>query len=117
MTNPANWPIVTDADAYFRQNEKRLLHEQRRPVVGHGNIVGPGIAPKASQLDDWNDDVAATNGYFWAWNLTPNGPPPIEAEEDAESYVWLCHSVGTSITSRALVSTRRGRQATHSRWR
>lgn len=98
MSNPTNWPIVTDAESYFRHNEKRLLHEQRRPVVGHGNIIGPGISPNANQVDDWNDDVCATNGYFWSEFEAPNAPngfpPPegfgIPVRQDG---VWLGHVV------------------------
>jgi hypothetical protein len=91
MSNPTNWPIVTDGEGYLRHNEKRLLHEQRRPVVGHGNIVGPGFSANANQIDDFNDDVAATNGYFWATHDTPNGPPEhIDSEID---YIWLIHSI------------------------
>jgi hypothetical protein len=95
MSNPTNWPIVTDGENYLRHNEKRLLHEQRRPIVGHGNIVGPGISRHANQIDDFNDDVAATNGFYWAWNGTPNCPPGI-AGEDEESYVWLVNVISRS---------------------
>lgn len=96
MTNPTNWPIVTDAEGYFRSNEKRLLHEQRRPIVGHGNIVGPGIAPQAGQVDDWNDDVCSTNGYFWSEfdaGNAPDGFPPGGNVPVSSSGKWLGHVV------------------------
>lgn len=96
MSNPTNWPIVTDAETYFRHQEKRVLHEQRRPIVGHGNIVGPGISPLASEVDDWNDDVCRTNGYFWSAYDAPNAPPPtLEGPyEDVETTnYWVGHVV------------------------
>jgi hypothetical protein len=91
MSNPTNWPIVTDADAYFRHNEKRLLHEQRRPIVGHGNIVGAGISPEANEVDDWDDDVCATNGYFRSAQGIPNAPASYSF--NPEGYYWLGHVV------------------------
>lgn len=61
-----NYPIVTDADGYFRQNEKRLMHEERRPMVKTASdILGPGIAPYAVLIDHWNADEATFNGVFW----------------------------------------------------
>lgn len=104
MSNPSNWPIAGDAETYFRHQEKRLLSEQRRPIVGHGNIVGPGIAPNASEVDDWNDDAAATNGYFW----TPQGAPNAPADNPSPPYgdgidpypdlsFWLGHTVSMGI--------------------
>lgn len=97
MSNPTNWPIVDDGETYFRHNEKRVLHEQRRPIVGHGNIVGPGISEHANEVDDWNSDVAATNGYFWSYWTTPNSPventiPPFTAF-DPEDLLWVGQSM------------------------
>lgn len=76
MTSPTNWPIPTDADTYFRHNEKRVLHEQRRPTAGNGSsVLGPGFAPYASQIDDWNADEVSFNGYFWSAADAANAPP------------------------------------------
>jgi hypothetical protein len=61
-----NYPIITEADAYFRQNEKRLMHQERRPMVKTASdILGPGIAPYAVQIDHWDADEATFNGVFW----------------------------------------------------
>lgn len=102
MTNPTNWPIVTDGETYLRHQEKRLLHEQRRPIVGHGNIVGAGISPEANEVDDWNDDVCATNGYFWSEYEAGNAPIGFPVPEGQGIPVhtdgkWLGHviSMGT----------------------
>jgi len=61
-----NWPIVTDADGYLRGQEKRLLRQERRPMVKQASdILGPGIAPYAVQISHWNTDEATFNGVFW----------------------------------------------------
>lgn len=99
MSNPTNWPIVTDADTYLRHQEKRVLSEQRRPIVGHGNILGPGFAPNASEIDDWNDDAAATNGYFWTPQGASNAPatnlnaPYGDGVDPSPDSLWLGQTI------------------------
>lgn len=95
MPNPTNWPIITDAETYFRQNEKQALHEQRRPTAGNGSsVLGPGFAPNASEITDWNSDEATFNGYFWATVEAANGPARTGTDLDEDS-IWIGHSVST----------------------
>jgi len=61
-----NWTIDVDANDWMRGVEKRVLHEERRPQVrSASDLLGPGFAPYATPINDWNTDTAAFNGYFW----------------------------------------------------
>jgi hypothetical protein len=97
-----DWPIVTDAEGYFRQNEKRLLHEERRPLVKTASdLMGPGIAPHAVLIFDWNNEVTAFNGFYYsepgAMN-TPDGTSATnfwmgqsiaDAEGNGVQFIWI----------------------------
>lgn len=61
-----NYPTVTDAEGYIRETEKRIANQERRPMVKRASdLLGPGIAPYAVQIDHWNADEATFNGTFW----------------------------------------------------
>lgn len=61
-----NYPVVTDPEDYFRQNEKRLMHQERRPIVRRpSDLLGPGIAAYAVEIAHWDVDDATFNGTFW----------------------------------------------------
>lgn len=77
MASPTNWPHPdNDPELYMRHQEKRIMAEQRRPIVRKASdILGPGFGPLATELSDWNSDEAAFNGYFWsAASTTSNAP-------------------------------------------
>lgn len=95
MTSPNNWPQPDqDPELYFRHQEKRILSEQRRPIVRKAaDILGPGFAPYATQIDDWNADAAAFNGYFWSVGNADNAPEDIGAGE-----TWLGWSISQGQT-------------------
>jgi hypothetical protein len=61
-----NYPAITEAEEHFRQTEKRLAHEERRPQIRTAaDLLGPGIAPFAVQIDHWRAPDATFNGTFW----------------------------------------------------
>lgn len=67
-------PVLTGED-WFRQQEKRTLHEQRRPQVHKAaDILGPGFAPYAVELTDWNDDMTTFTGFFYSAPGATNSP-------------------------------------------
>lgn len=64
-----------------------MLHEQRRPIVRKAaDILGPGFAPFATVITDWNSDEAAFNGYFWSAAAADSNAP------DTTS-IWMGHCV------------------------
>lgn len=73
-----NWVVPTDALEFFSQQNRRIGQEERRPSVRKASdLLGPGIAPYAVPLTDFNSDMAAFNGLFIAEPSTPyanNGP-------------------------------------------
>lgn len=61
-----DWPIPTNANDVFRNNEKRLTHEERRPqITKASDLMGPGLAPYAVESFDLSDDASAFNGFFY----------------------------------------------------
>jgi hypothetical protein len=66
MGGASNQRIVIGAEDWMRQQEKRTLREQRRPQVHKASdLLGPGFAPQAVAIDDWNDDATLFNGFFY----------------------------------------------------
>lgn len=73
-----NWVIPTNALEFFSQQDRRIGQEERRPSIRKASdLLGPGIAPYAVPLTDFNSDMAAFNGFFIAEPSTPdlNGGP------------------------------------------
>ena len=72
-----DWPIAQDADGYFRAQEKRMMHQERRPApVSASDLLGPGFSQRAIELIDWNDEVATYNGYFYTLPGALHTPDP-----------------------------------------
>jgi hypothetical protein len=62
-----NWRYATNADDWFRSTEKRLMHEERRPMVREASsLLGPGFDQYAIQTFDWNATDCMSNGYFYS---------------------------------------------------
>jgi hypothetical protein len=67
--------IGTDASDYFLYQNKRLALETRRPLIRRpADLVGPGIAPNAVRLTNFNDLLATFDGYFSAVPGATNAP-------------------------------------------
>jgi hypothetical protein len=70
-----SWRIAEDMDDYLRQQEKRLAYTERIPVIrSAGALLGPGIAPFAVFVNDWNEDVTSFNGIFYSEPGAINSP-------------------------------------------
>lgn len=88
---------ITFADLQ-RNGEKRQLNQERRPQVRTASdLLGPGIAPFAVEISDWNGDETAFNGFFWSQPGAINSPDPtnskwymgqVEATEDGFGLQW-----------------------------
>jgi hypothetical protein len=60
-----DWRIETEATDYFQHRDKRLVTEERRPIIRKSSdLVGPGIGSGAVRITDYNDILATFNGYY-----------------------------------------------------
>lgn len=77
MGGQNSWTIDVTAADWMRSLEKRMLHEERRPsITSAADLMGPGLAPFAVQIQDWEQDEAAFNGMFWTDLGGLNSPDP-----------------------------------------
>lgn len=67
MGSQKNWRYGIDADDWMRFNEKRLMHEERRPVIREASdLLGPGFAKFAVRTFDWNGVDLKSNGMWYS---------------------------------------------------
>lgn len=91
MGGTNNGRISITMDDWMRDMEKRVLHEERRPLVrSASDLLGPGLAPTAVQLLDWNDPATAFNGFFWT------APGAINSPDGNKSWMGfsVCNAIG-----------------------
>lgn len=88
MGGANSWRIPHTASDLIGGMNKRILHEERRPLIrSASDLLGPGLGPTAVQLLDWNDESTEFNGIFWSLAGAQNSPDPASA--------WM----GTSFTN------------------
>lgn len=93
MGTPKDWPHSIDMGDWMRQQEKRTMREERRPhVTKASDIMGPGIAPRAVVITDWNSETARSfNGFFYSAIGADNSP------DDTKAWLGLTLSTGDHI--------------------
>jgi hypothetical protein len=75
MSGAENWRTEVDAGDYFLHQKKKVDFSDRRPVIRRASdLVGPGIAPNAVRITDFNDVLATFNGFFSAATGATNAP-------------------------------------------
>jgi hypothetical protein len=75
MGTPKNHPVNVTMNDWMRSQEKRVMHEERRPrVTTAADILGPGFGPTATPLLDWNAEEARFNGFFYSEGDATNAP-------------------------------------------
>lgn len=75
MGGSNDWRTQITGEDWMRSQEKRLLHEERRPQVrAASDILGPGIAPYCIRLEDWNADETLFNGFWYSEPGAFNSP-------------------------------------------
>lgn len=112
----------------MRDQEKRTIRQERRPqIYSATDILGEGFGPTATQLLDWNDDVAILNGYFWSPVGSINSPDAdsewagiVIAEDESVFGVQIIWSVRESDPPREYrrrFSSPSGSTRTYTPWR
>jgi len=75
MTTPKDWRVVETADDWMRQQEKRIMHEERRPRISKASdLLGPGIASYTVEVQDWSQETTHFNGMFHSLPGAANTP-------------------------------------------
>jgi hypothetical protein len=70
-----DWPIAQTFVDVQRQQQKRTRHEERRPQISKASdLLGPGLAPTAVMLVDWNAPETLFNGIFYSDPGSLNSP-------------------------------------------
>lgn len=93
-----DWRITTGPEDYFRNEQKKLAMDQRRPVIRRAaDLVGPGIGASAVRITDFNDVLATFNGYFSAFGGAggaANSPIPTGAAVPLVGYTFMDSEFG-----------------------
>lgn len=67
MSAPYDWRIPTDANTYLRQQEKRVMREERRPIIATASdLLGPGAGPYANLINDWSHEAGTFVGVYYS---------------------------------------------------
>jgi hypothetical protein len=66
--------VVTFRDQLTETN-RRLTRQEGRRQIGHASdLMGPGLAPQAVLVTDWNDETMAFNGLYYSEAGSLNSP-------------------------------------------
>ena len=97
MGGQNGWRTNITFKDWMRDIEKRILNEERRPIIrAASDLMGPGAGPYAIETLDWNADETTFNGWFYsrpgALELTrpdayPGSAPP-RASPTATATNW-----------------------------
>ena len=67
MGGPSNQPDDGTMDNWMRRQEKRVLREERRPrITSATDLMGPGLGPRAVEIQDWSGEETEFNGYYYS---------------------------------------------------
>lgn len=91
-----SWRIPTSFDDAWNNNQKRMMRQERRPSITNASqILGPGAAPFAVLLNDWNEEAATFNGIYYSEPGTVNAPDTQGDPEGTPSTMyWLGETFG-----------------------
>ena len=75
MGGSNGWPANITFKDWMRDMEKRVLNEERRPIIrAAADLMGPGAGPFAIETLDWNADETTFNGWFYSRPGAFNSP-------------------------------------------
>lgn len=70
-----DWPQPTNPQERMRHLERRVtIQERRAAATTAADLVGPGIAARAIEVYDWNDETTTYNGFFYSAPGARNSP-------------------------------------------
>lgn len=70
-----SYRIETDFAIAWGNTQKRMMRQERRPAVTNATqILGPGAAPFAVQINDWNEEEGTFTGVFCSVPGAMNAP-------------------------------------------
>jgi hypothetical protein len=88
-----DWRIPITFEDSWNQSQKRMMRQERRPAVTSASqILGPGAAPFAVQLEDWNEEGATFTGVFYSEPNAANSPD--EEGGLPGDYYWMGETFG-----------------------
>lgn len=101
----SGWGAATTGESYVQDTERRLNELGRRTRLPNAKqILGPGIAPWAVQVFDWNDERTLYNGIWYSEVGALNTPDDdfrwigtTYATQDGRG-VQIVRSMGVSVT-------------------
>lgn len=68
---------VVNHQDWINDTNRRLGRQEGRRQIGHAaDLLGPGIAPQAVLVGDWNDEVMAFNGLYYSETGALHSPNP-----------------------------------------
>src|SRR5215510_5495337 len=80
-----NWRPTVTMDDWMRNIEKRLMNEERRPIVLPAyETVGPGISTYSQLVTDWDADGPIVNGFFYS-----EANQVIDSPDDTKNWMGL----------------------------
>lgn len=110
MPTPKEWRSIESTDDWMRAQEKRIMHEERRPrITQASDLLGPGFASFAVEIADWNVESATYNGFFYSPPGAANAPEALSsflglsimsAAGHGQQIVWA-HREGSPIVQYA----------------
>ena len=71
--------IVTHQDWMNDAQRRMAAQERRRHISTAAELLGPGVAPQAVRVTDWNDEVFAFNGFYYCETGALNSPDDTKA--------------------------------------
>lgn len=74
MSTMNGWPTQTDFPQWMRDVVRDIAELKRRSKPTAAAVLGPGLGPWATLLNDWNDEVTLYNGIFYCDVNSQNSP-------------------------------------------
>lgn len=95
-----DWPIEIDFNDSYRNMQKRMHRQERRPsgFTSASQMLGPGAGPFAVLINDWNDEAATFTGVFYSTPGAMNAPDADGDPPGTPSTVyWLAETYGVDV--------------------